>query len=446
MQDFLNSIWFSIGQISFSFGDVLLSLAYVIFCILLYWYLVNNLLSAYLSPGSRRRREALILRRNAINITILGVLLGLLLILDLDRVLIESRLFTLRISNVLTAGFIFTFARAIDLLFSQIVVHRVYDRRDALREVADREAPSKERVGKMAQWIVYLIAIILVLTTFDINLELFSLPADAQGDKVIPIRISNILTAILVLLIARLISWVLTEIVLHNYYQRANVDIGSQYAFNQLLKYVLYTIAILMAIDQLGVNTTLLLGGLAALLVGIGLGLQQTFNDFFSGVILLFERSVEIGDVLEVDGLVGTVKKIGMRASQVETRENITVVVPNSKLVSQSVINWSHFDDKVRFIIPLPVPHTADPRIVREILIKAAKESAYVLDQPLPFTRLTNFTNSSLDFELHFWSRHFIIIEDVKSDLRVRVWEMFREAGIRIPYQQMDVWMRKDQA
>lgn len=442
MRDFLSSTWFSIGELSFTYGQILASLAFVIVGMMLYWYLANRLLRKYLAEKRASPREASILTRYSFYLAMLAVVIVVLLILDLNRTLIATELININISDVLGAIFIVLFARALDLIFSQMLVNRVYDRRDRLKEVAERATPTKERAGKTAQYIVYLIAVILVLTTFDIDFKLFDLPASTKGDEVIPIRISNVLTAVLVLVSARLFTWILTEVILYQYYQRAKVNVGSQYAFNQLLKYVLFTIAILMAINQLGVNTTILLGGLAALLVGIGLGLQQTFNDFFSGVILLFERSVELGDVLEVDGMVGSVKKIGMRASHIETRENITVVVPNSKLVSQNVINWSHFDDKVRFIIPVPIPYGSNATVVRSVLLQAAKDSQYVLTSPAPFVRLYNFADSSLLFELHFWSRHFIIIEDVKSDLRIMIADMLEKEGIHIPFPQLDVWMR----
>ena len=441
MREFFETAWFSVGDISFTYGQILSSMAFIAICAVLYWYLVFRLLQSYLVRRHTTDNEVRFFQRIVRNLSVLAVVFALVMLLGLDRTLIQNTHFSIQISDVLGAAFIFLFARGIDLLFSQILVDRVYSRRDELKQIASREVPTRENANKTAQYIVYLIAVILVLTTFDIDFKLFDLPADTKGHK-IPIRISNVLTAILVLIAARLFAWVLTEVVLFQYYQRTKVNVGSQYAFNQLLKYFIFTIAILMAINQLGVNTTILLGGLAALLVGVGLGLQQTFNDFFSGIILLFERSVELGDVLEVDGMIGSVKKIGMRASQIETRENVTVVVPNSKLVTQNVINWSHYDDKVRFIILIPVPYGTDPGLVRTILLEAAKDSHYVLHAPAPFTRLVDFANSSVNFELHFWSRNFIIIEDIKSDLRIKIAEMFAEHDIRIPFPQLDVWMR----
>ena len=167
-----------------------------------------------------------------------------------------------------------------------------------------------------------------------------------------------------------------TQLVLYRYYKRSQIDLGSQYAINQLLKYVIYTMALLWAISSLGIEMTVLWVGAAALLVGFGLGLQQTFNDFFSGIVLLFERSVEVGHVLNIGGMIGTVKEIGLRTSLIETRDSITVVVPNSKLVTDNVVNWSHFDEKVRFSISVGVAYGSDTKLVKRFFPKVSKRTA----------------------------------------------------------------------
>jgi small-conductance mechanosensitive channel len=131
-----------------------------------------------------------------------------------------------------------------------------------------------------------------------------------------------------------------------------------------------------------------------------------------------------------------------VRASHVETRDNLTVVVPNSKLVSNNVINWSHQDAKARFSITVPVPYGSDTSAIREVLLKVAKNSPYVLEYPAPFIRLVDFADSSLNIELHFWSSSFMIIEDVKSDLRLQANERLLEAGVKIPFPQRDIWIK----
>ncbi|MEM1122094.1 MAG: mechanosensitive ion channel domain-containing protein, partial [Bacteroidota bacterium] len=198
------------------------------------------------------------------------------------------------------------------------------------------------------------------------------------------------------------------------------------------------------ALHFLQINMTVLWGGLAALLVGVGLGLQQTFNDLFSGLVLLFERGIEVGEILEIDGEVGSLKKIGLRTSVIESRDNITIIVPNSKLVVSNVINWTHYDNKVRFRISVGVAYGSDTALVKKILLKTAKAHPNILKRPAPYVRFTDFGNSSLDFELLFFSKKFITIEDIKSDLRFEIDQKFREAGVTIPFPQRDIWIRGD--
>ena len=189
---------------------------------------------------------------------------------------------------------------------------------------------------------------------------------------------------------------------------------------------------------------SILLGGAAALLVGIGLGLQQTFNDFVSGLVLLFERSVSVGDVLEVDGEVGTVREIGLRSTRMETRGNIDLLVPNHKLVNEKVTNWNHHTDKVRFHIKVGVAYGSDTAVVKDLLMKAVTENPYIIDYPVPFVRFEDFGESSLDFTLYFFSKNLLVIEDIKSDIRLEIDRLFREAGVVIPYPQRVVHTLKD--
>ncbi len=224
------------------------------------------------------------------------------------------------------------------------------------------------------------------------------------------------------------------------------MNIGSQYAVNQLLKYVIFTIATLYILDTVGVKLTVIWGGAAALLIGAGFGLQQTFNDFISGILLLFERTVEVGDVVQLaDGLVGTVMKIGMRTSFVQTFDNRTVIVPNSQLVVNEVINFSHNDEKARFIVSVGVAYGSDTELVKKLLFEAAKEHEKIIKFPVPFVRFVEFGDSSLNFELHFWSRELVRIDDVRSDLRFKIDQLFREHDIVIPFPQRDIWIKKEE-
>ncbi|MBK8702660.1 MAG: mechanosensitive ion channel [Saprospiraceae bacterium] len=254
---------------------------------------------------------------------------------------------------------------------------------------------------------------------------------------------SKIIVAVAVVFGARLFYWVLTQLALHTYYRRHRINEGSRYAANRLLAYFIYTVAGLMAIEMLGVRLTVIWGGAAALLVGIGLGLQQTFNDLICGIILLFERTVEVGDVVEMDGMVGSVRQIGLRTSMVETRDNVTVIVPNSMLITEKVINWSHFDDKARYTLQVGVAYNSDPQLVKQLLLEAVSNHDTVLAQPAPIVRLVNFGDSSLDFEALFWTKDLLEIENIRSDIRFEIERLFRENNIVIPYPQRDVWVKE---
>jgi small-conductance mechanosensitive channel len=144
-----------------------------------------------------------------------------------------------------------------------------------------------------------------------------------------------------------------------------------------------------------------------------------------------------------VGDMIGRVKRIGLRTSIIETTENITVIVPNSKLVTDSVINWSHQDDRARFTLSIGVAYGSDTALVKKILLQVATDNIYVLGKPLPIVRFVGFGDSSLDFQLLVWSRNFIVIEDIKSDLRFEIDRLFRENDVVIPFPQRDVWMKK---
>ena len=256
------------------------------------------------------------------------------------------------------------------------------------------------------------------------------------------IRISNLISAILIFLLARLVIWLSVRVFLTRIYNQRQIDPGSQYAVNQIFRYGVYFIALLLMLNVMGVNPTVLAGSAAALLLGVGLGLQQTFNDFFSGILLLFERSVEVGDVIDVDGLVGTVQRIGMRASHIQTRDNLTVIVPNSRLISNSLVNWSHTDLVARFHVNVGVAYSSDPERIKSLLLEIVGEHKKVHNFPEPFVRFADFGDSSLNFEIHFWTGELIRIEFLKSDLRFAIMKKFRAHGIEIPFPQRDLWVR----
>lgn len=162
------------------------------------------------------------------------------------------------------------------------------------------------------------------------------------------LNLYNIIAAIAIIMFARLVMYIVMRVIQRISNQR-KIDTGRQYAVQQFAKYIIYTLTLLLVLQILGINLSLIWAGSAALMVGIGLGLQEVFLNLTSGIILLVEGTVEVGDVVVIDGLVGKVTQIGIRTSRVETRDEISIVVPNSKLVTDKVTNWSHNERPTRF-------------------------------------------------------------------------------------------------
>ena len=255
------------------------------------------------------------------------------------------------------------------------------------------------------------------------------------------LNLAQLIVATFIITLARLIMWVIQR-VLRTYFQRKEVDRGRQYAFLQFVKYVVYTAAILMATEAMGISLSVLWGGAAALLVGIGLGLQQTFNDIVSGLILLGEGTVEVGDIIEVGGVVGTVTNIGIRTSKIESRDRISILIPNSKLVGDNATNWTHNRGSIRFQLSIGVAYSSDIELVTQLILKAANEHSKIEQRPAPAVQFTDFGSSSLDFVLQFYSSEYLGIEFVKSELRYRITQLFREHHVEIPFPQTDLWVR----
>ena len=155
------------------------------------------------------------------------------------------------------------------------------------------------------------------------------------------LRISQLVFVFIIITATKTLLWVIKKALFRNY-KFSNIDSGSTYALFQIIKYVLWVMAIALVLESLGIKVTLLLAGSAALLVGIGLGLQQTFNDVVSGIILLSERSIKVGDVLEIDDDVVKIESIGLRTSKALNRDDISIIIPNSLITTNKVINWSH--------------------------------------------------------------------------------------------------------
>ncbi|MFT7031218.1 MAG: small-conductance mechanosensitive channel [Marinoscillum sp.] len=195
-------------------------------------------------------------------------------------------------------------------------------------------------------------------------------------------------------------------------------------------------------LDSIGVEITLLLAGSAALLVGLGFGIQQIFNDVVSGILLLFEGTVSVGDIVEIEHIVGKVQRIALRTSIIQTRDHISIIVPNSKLVSDNVINWTHNRSQTRFNIKIGVAYGSDVPLVMRLLEEAATAQKAVAKNPKPNARFIDFGDSALMFEILFWSDKMFEIEFIKSAIRVEIDALFRTNNVIIPFPQRDLHLK----
>lgn len=255
------------------------------------------------------------------------------------------------------------------------------------------------------------------------------------------ITVSTLVSVLIILTITRLALWLIKKALLRKH-KLSNMDIGNTYALYQIIKYVIWVMAIGFVLEAVGIKVTLLLAGSAALLVGVGLGLQQTFNDVISGVILLSERSIKINDVLEIDDDVVKIESIGLRTSKALNRDDISIIIPNSLITTSKVINWSHQSKKTRFKIDIGVAYGSDVDKVIKILEESAFEHPEVSNRELVEARLMNFGNSSLDFQLLFFSKNIFRIGKAKSDIRRIISRKFAENNITIPFPQMDLHVK----
>ncbi|MEO9966998.1 MAG: mechanosensitive ion channel domain-containing protein [Reichenbachiella sp.] len=261
----------------------------------------------------------------------------------------------------------------------------------------------------------------------------------------IDIRVFHILVIGGVVLATKLILIILRRF-FKRQIQQEKFDEGRGWAFYQIIKYIVIVAAIAVGLELIGIKLTLLLAGSAALLVGFGLGVQQQFNDMVSGLVLLFEGTVSIGDIVELEGLVGRITEVNIRTSQLITREGIIIIVPNSKLVSDMVINWSHNRKSTRFKVGVGIAYGSDVKKASEILEAAAAINPEVAKKPKPFARFIDFGSSSLDLEIIFWSKNMWQIEGIKSEIRYEIYRQFEKQGIVIPFPQRDIHIKSNQS
>ena len=256
------------------------------------------------------------------------------------------------------------------------------------------------------------------------------------------IMVHTIVLILAIFTFTKVLLWLIRK-ALNRQQRKNNLDPGNTYAIFQIIKYLVWVITIGFILEAIGIKITVLIAGSAALLVGVGLGLQQTFNDVISGIILLSERSIKINDILEIDGDILKIQNIGLRTSKGLNRDEISIIIPNSLITTNKVINWSHQSKQTRFKIDIGVAYGSDVDLVIKVLKESAFDHPEISDKNLIDVRFQDFGNSSLNFQVLFYSESIYRIEKVKSDIRTIINKNFIKHNISIPFPQMDVHIKK---
>src|SRR6187399_878411 len=213
------------------------------------------------------------------------------------------------------------------------------------------------------------------------------------------LHVSNII-GLLILIVC---SWTILRILSRGIRKNQKIDEGAKYSIKQLVRYTIIVIAILLGITALGFDLSVLFVGSAALLVGIGFGLQHLFNDFISGIIILFDGTIKVNDVIEVDGIVCRVQEIKLRTTTVMTREDKCIILPNSMITTGKVVNWTYSHLTSRFELALQVDYTVDVPAVMALLKATTLEHKSVSRLPEPSIRITKFGESAIEITVMFW-------------------------------------------
>ena len=358
-------------------------------------------------------------------------------------------IFTLTLGNVILIVMIYLAAK----LFIKYI--KRYFKALHLDEKQLRIEGKEIAIWKLAKQLIYLITFYICFLSLKISnphLDLGSLLAYrfvSIPDSSFHIAVYHLFLVVALIFIARVCVNFLKVILLKSIRKNDNIDKGTEYIYVQLAKYLVYTTAVVILLRSLGMNLDLFLTATTFLLVAVGLGLQAIFQDYFSGILLLLEGTIKVGDVLEIETMnsnepnfVAKIIQINLRTSRVETRDEKVLVIPNSKLTQESVINWSVGSSLTRFTIPITLHYGCDTDLVRELLIQCAEEHAMVSKEKKPIVRLLHFGDHGLEMDLVFWADQTLLIEILKSDLRFAIDKALRANNIEVPYPQTDIHMR----
>ncbi len=260
--------------------------------------------------------------------------------------------------------------------------------------------------------------------------ELFNYSLAEFGDY--NLKVSTLLQLVLLVFVAIFLIYGTKKTI----FRAHRIELSKKYSIFSLIKYLIWVVVGISALQILGFNLYVLLAGSTALLVGFGFGIQNLFSDFVSGIILLVDSTVKVNDVIEINGIVCRVQEINLRTTTVLTRDDKYIILPNTDLTRNQLINWTHSEITSRFDVSVGVDYSSDIKLVMKILKEAAQSQGGVLKEPAPFVRFTEFADSSLNFSVIFYSDEVFRVETIKSEIRIKIFEMFAANNVSIPFPQ----------
>ncbi len=257
------------------------------------------------------------------------------------------------------------------------------------------------------------------------------------------VTVANVLLFAAILFVTWLAARVARRVIAERILARTGLPVGARYALGRVLAYVIFAVGGMLALNTVGINATSLAAFGAALGVGLGFGLQDIVKNFVAGIIVLLERPISIGDRIAIDRVTGDVAEIRTRSTVIRTNDDVYLIVPNSKFITDTVTNWSYRSNRIRFRVPVGVAYASNPREVEAALLEAARRVPSALPDPRPAVYFKGFGDFTLDFELLCWTEQGLHKRpSFVSDVNYAIWEELGKRSIEIPSPQRDIRIR----
>lgn len=258
----------------------------------------------------------------------------------------------------------------------------------------------------------------------------------------VEISIWSLIIFFLIIYVSKFFAKKTSYLITLNFLGKEQFALGKKDAIAKIITYSIYIFGLIIALQTIGIDLSALLAGGAILAVGIGFGVQNLVNNFISGILILFEQPIKKDDFVEVDGVLGIIDEISIRSTTIKTLNDITIIMPNSKFITEKVVNWTHRENTARISVKVGIAYSSDIELVQKLLIEIAKKEPMVLKNPEPFVSFNEFGDSSLNFELFVWINKPTSHRIIKSNLNFAIYQTFKNNNVEIPFPQRDIHIK----